>query len=244
MSRKEVNNLVLDAAEAVSYNEETAVDYLFENDVNIDDYLTRGLAMINLKSKVQPLILNKSQSFFRRAVLAAKIAHEYHNERTFGAVKFQKLVYLSEQISEMKFVSDYRKHAAGPMDHKFIHSIKKEFEKQNWFKVEQHGEYKKWVFIPQEKVLGYSNYYTQYYGTISSDIQFLIDTFREWKTDKVELIATLYACWLDAKNENLIISENLLIQKVYSWHDSKKKFSEKDIKMEINWMEENGVYPI
>lgn len=204
------------------------------------------LSEVNITFTFKAATLNKSQSYFRRAVLAAKIAHEYHNELAFGVIKFQKLVYLSEQISEMKFTENYRKQAAGPMDHRFIHSIKKEFQKQGWFSVkqEQEGQYQKWVFIPEENVLGYETYYTKYYGEVSDDVQFLIDTFRKWKTDKVELIATLYACWKEAKDEKASINDHLLIQKIYSWHESKKKFSEEEILNSLRWMEENEIYPV
>lgn len=188
--------------------------------------------------------LNKSQSYFRRAVLAAKIASECHNEITFGVVKLQKLVYLGEEISDMKFAADYRKQAAGPMNHKFIHSIKTEFEKQRWFSVNQVGEYKKWVFTPLENVSGFQKYYDKYYANVHLDIQFLLDTFQKRKTDDVELIATLFSCLKEAKKEMKIITDNLIIHKMYAWNKSKEKFSEEDIKKGLRWMEENEVYPV
>lgn len=245
MSNKKLNKMLLDNAEAVSYNVDTSCDYLEEQGVNIEDYISRGLQELNLESTPKKKKeLSKSQSYFRRAVLAAKIAHEYHNEWTFGVIKFQKLVYLSEHTSKMKFTADYRKQAAGPMNHRFIHSIKKEFEKQGWFSVKQEGQYKKWVFTPQENVLGYETYYGKYYNDVSTDIQFLIDSFRKWKTERVELIATIFACWLEAKEEKSLINDQILIKKVYDWHKAKKKFSEQDITQGIRWMEENQVYPV
>lgn len=244
MSSKEFNKIILDSADAVSFNEESSNEFLKEEGIDIDSYIIKGLKSITDKKSIKKTELNKSQSYFRRAVLAAKIAHEYHNELTFGVVKFQKLVYLSEQISQMKFAADYRKQAAGPMNHRFIHSIKKEFEKQGWFSVGQEGQYNKWVFTPGTNVLGYKDYYKNYYSDVNSEIQLLIDTFRKWKTDRVELVATLFACWIEAKEENSIISDHLLIKKVYDWHKAKKKFSEEEISNGIRWMEENGLYPI
>ena len=239
MDSKKLYKMILDSADAVSYSVEMADQFLKEEEIDIDKYISQGLNVIK-KGKE----LNKSQSYFRRAVLAAKIAHEYHNEWTFGVVKFQKLVYLSEQISEMKFTANYKKQAAGPMDHRFIHSIKKEFEKQGWFSVNQEGQYKKWIFTPNTNISGYETYYLNYFGNVYDDIQFLIEAFRKWKTDKVELIATLYACWKEAKDEKALINDNLLIQKVYNWHEAKKKFSEEEILNSLRWMEENEVYPV
>lgn len=244
MNSKGIDKMILDSAEAVSYNAESAEQFLEEEGIDIESYVNKGLADLNVRSAVNGnKKLNKSQSYFHRAVLAAKIAHEYHDEWTFGIVKLQKLVYLSEQVSSMRFSSDYRKQAAGPMDHKFIHSIKKEFEKQGWFAVNQVGQYRKWTFKPGENVVGYQQYYANYFGDIESDIQFLIDSFRKWKTEQVELIATLFACWLEAKNDNTLINDKVLIEKVYAWHKEKEKFTEVQIIKNIRWMEENGVYP-
>ena len=243
MGKEIINKMILETANLVSHNQETAIQYLRENNVDMENYLERGFELLNTQFPPKELKLTRSQSYFRRAVLAAKIAHEYHNEWTFGVVKLQKVVYLSEQISQMKFAADYRKQAAGPMDHRFIHSIKKEFEKQGWFSVQQEGQHRKWVFTPQDNLSGYQSYYSIYFSEVNEDIQFLIDSFRKWKTDKVELIATIFACWSEAKKENILINDILLTQKVYAWHKAKKKFSEKDIQESIRWMEENRVYP-
>jgi len=246
MSNKTLNKLLLDNAEAVSYNIEAANNYLEENEINIDDYISRGLKEIDsIYKPVQPKELTKSKSFFRRVVLAAKITHECHNEWTFGSVKFQKMVYLCEQVSQMNFSTNYSKQAAGPMDNKFIHSVKPQFEKQGWFSVKKvkSGNYEKVQFSPLEGVEGYKKYYTSYYQDVDTEIQYLIDTFRKWKTDDVELVATIYSCWDEINNEKMIFSEQLIIQKVYAWHKKKKKFSENEITKTLDWMREQGIYP-
>lgn len=248
MSKEESKYLVSIGLDFPSTNEElTAFEKVFGNETSalneneIDPF--KILDAINKSTINEIKTLNPSQSYFRRAVLAAKIAHEYHQEWTFGVVKMQKLVYLSEQISEMKFIASYGKYAAEPMDHRFIHSIKKEFEKQGWFSVHREGVQNKWVFTPLENILNYETYYVKYFGKMDEDIRFLIESFRKWKTVEVELVATLYACWKEAKNENSIISDQLLIQKVYGWHEDKKKFVESEIIKKIRWMEEKGVLP-
>ena len=244
MSEKKINKLILDVAEAVSYNEKTATEYLNENDIDIYNYVSRGLN--ELKEKKSPSTkLTKSQTFFRRVVLAAKIAHDCHNEWTFGSVKFQKMVYLCEQVSQMNFSTNYSKQAAGPMDNKFIHSVKPQFEKQNWFKVEKikSGKIEKVQFTPLDGIDGYKQYYNNYYQNVDNEIQHLIDTFKKWKTDNVELVATIYACWDEINNEKTTFSEELIIKKVYAWHKNKKKFSEEEINNTITWMKEKGIYP-
>lgn len=244
MSSKKLNKLLLDAAEANSYNVESAEQYLKEEDVDFDKYLTRGLDELNSTTEPKQE-LSKSQSFFRRVVLAAKIAHECHSERTFGSVKFQKLVFLCEKVSNMNFSTNYSKQAAGPMDNKFIHSVKPQFEKQGWFSVKKvkDGNFEKVQFTPLENVNNYKQYYSKYYSDEDSDIQHLIDTFRRWKTNDVELVATIYSCWLEINDENSIFSEPLLVQKFYAFHKKKKKFSEKEILTMLDWMKEKGICP-
>lgn len=242
MSSKVYNKLILDGADAVSYNVNNAMQFLQDEGIDIDEYVNRGLSELNINSAPK-MQLNKSQSYFRRAVLAAKIAHEYHLERSFGAVKFQKLVYLAEQTSSMNFSSNYSKQAAGPMDHKFIHSIKGEFERQGWFTVNKIGEYNKWVFTPGENVDAYESYYLNYFETEIENIQFLIDSFRSWKSERVELVATIFSCWAEVNKSKFLINDAILIDKFYSFHKAKSKFSEEEITIAIRWMEENGVYP-
>ena len=246
MSTKKINKLLLDTADAVSHNVDSAKAYFKEEGVNIDDYLARGIKAFKEVKKPQiKKELTKSQSFFRRVVLAAKIAHECHDERTFGSVKFQKMVYLCEKVSQMNFSTNYSKQAAGPMDNKFIHSVKPQFEKQGWFSVQKvkNGGYEKVQFSPLDGVDGYKKYYSSYYQNVESDIQQLIETFRKWKTNDVELVATIYSCWNEINNSNTIFSEKLIIKKVYAWHKKKKKFSEDDITNMLNWMKEKGIFP-
>ena len=228
--------------ELIAFNEQhEEFTYQLEADV-MDPYKIAEKLKFEKSSKI--IALSTSQSYFRRAVLAAKIADEYHTELTFGVVKFQKLVYLSEQVSKMKFVANYRKQAAGPMDNKFIHSIRKEFEKQKWFTVHQEkGPYRKWIFTPQHKIDNYKQYYSLYFSDSEDDIQFLIDTFRKWKTDKVELVATLFACWLELKINETLLNDTELVKGVYAWHKSKKKFSKEKIIASIRWMESKEIHP-
>ncbi len=189
--------------------------------------------------------ISKSESFFKRLVLAAKIADEYHKERRFGSVKFQKMVYLCERISKMSFDTNYSKQAAGPFDNKFMHSFKSGFEKQGWFKVEKvdDGGYSKVCFKPLSKINSYKKYYSQYYGNITSEIDYLINLFRNSLTEEVELVATIFECWIEILNEKVIFSEELIAVKVHDWHKSKRKFSTVRILNKIEWMKSKGVCP-
>jgi len=228
MSKKVINKLILDTADAVSENAASATDYLISEGVDIDGYVTRGLGEIRSFDSKPKKSLTKSQSFFRRVVLAARIVDECHAERTFGSVKFQKLLYLCEHASNMRFNTSYTKQAAGPMDNRFIYAVKSEFEKQGWFKVDKvkDGTYTKVVFTPLENVDGYKPYYDRHFKDSDYAISHLIDIFREWKTKDIELVATIYSCWDEIIKESAILTEELIADRVYMWHKEKEKLGD------------------
>lgn len=245
MSKRKLNALILDAAEANSHGLSSAKAYLEENNVNFQSFLERGMKDLGIKDKSSTK-LTKSQSFFRRLVLAARITEECHAEWAFGSVKFQKMVYLCEEVSNMDFCTNYSKQAAGPFDNRFMHSIKTGFEKQGWFSVQKskEGKYAKTTFTPMSKIDSYRQYYDRYFGQEKERIEHLIQLFKPWKTDDVELVATIFACWSEVNQKNLNFSKKLIVEKVYAWHSKKKKFSETKILNTIDWMETERIYPI
>ena len=190
-------------------------------------------------------IHSAKNNYFKRAVLAAEIASQLHSEPTFGHVKLQKLMFLCEQVGNMDINHRYSKQAAGPYDNKFMHSIDYELEKQKWFKVkkEKKGNLTRFMFVPLENFEGHKLYYERYFSKFDDKIQWLINTFRKEKTDKVELIATLYACWLEIIENKQIASDTKLLSLLYNWSDEKKKFSEDSVKKAIQWMKDNGITP-
>jgi hypothetical protein len=187
---------------------------------------------------------NKS-TYFKRAVLAAEIAAQLYEESTFGHVKFQKLMFLCENIKGMNINYEYSKQTAGPYDRKLMHSIDYELKRQKWMEVkkEKAGTKSRYLFIPLENFKGHEKYFKRYYLSYESQIQWFIDTFRTEKTDKVELIATLYACWLELIEKQQIVNNASLLALLYNWSKEKQKYSEETAQKAIQWMIANGVTP-
>jgi len=245
MSKSTLNKMILDAADAVSDNTTSADEYLKSEDVDIDAYVKRGLDDLNSSDSKAKKNLTNSQSFFRRVVLAARIAHECHEERTFGRVKFQKLLYLCEHASNMKFNTRYTKQAAGPMDNRFIHAVIPEFERLGWFKVQKvkDGVYTKVVFTPLENIDGYKTYYNRHFEESDDAIMHLINTFRRWQTRNVELVATIYSCWEVILKEKTVLNEAIIVDRVYKFHKEKEKFKKSEIVDCYGWMIQNNIAP-
>jgi hypothetical protein len=237
--------MILDAADAVSENATSANEFLKSEGVDMEAFVKRGLNDLNSSISKAKKSLNKSQSFFHRVVLAARIAHECYDERTFGIVKFQKLLFLCEHVCNMRFYTKYTKQAAGPMDNRFIHAVKAEFERQGWFKVQKDKRQRssKVVFIPLEGINGYRPYYERYYGDSDEAITHLIETFRQWRTEDIELVATIYSCVEEIHSEGAEVTEDSVVKRVYDWHEEKEKFNEAKIIRIFNWMSDTGIYP-
>ena len=241
-----INQFEKDFAESVSFNEDTAKDYLEENGVDVDKFIKKGLNQIQASFKKKEMQLSKA-FFFKRVVLGAEIVYNLHNERTFGHVKFMKLMYLCEQVSNMKLAVRYVKQAAGPFDARFMHSIDREFIRLKWFDVKVNSEksFKTYEYIPDEKIMSYKTYFNKYYSNDNEGIEWLLKTFGKPPTKKVELVATIYS-WLDEfikKNEEF--STEILIEKVFDWSvEKKKKFTRTNIINAHNWMIENRLIPV
>jgi len=188
----------------------------------------------------------KSQTYFKRVVLAAEIASQMHSEATFGHVKFQKLIYLCENAADMDLNAKYSKQAAGPFDRKFMHTIDQEFKKQKWFVVEKiiENNYQRYKYTPLENKDGYKSYYASHFGNWDTQIQYILDLFRKQKTDAVEIAATIYACLLELMKEATDTNEENLLSRFYNWSEQKSKYSREQILTVWDWMKEKSIIPV
>lgn len=222
-------------------------DYNFElmgNEFTPEDILN------SVKKEIFPHLVvksnnakKKSNQYFKRAVLAAEIASQLYNEPTFGHVKFQKLVFLCEENLNMSTSERYTKQVAGPYDRRFMHTIDNEFKKQKWFKVEQEGAYNKFTYTPLDNLTHQKLYYDRYFSRFDHIIKYIIELFRFQKTDFVEIIATLYACWKEAIIQKEVVSKEIIIDKFYKWSDAKLRFDLTEVKEAIKWMEREHITP-
>ena len=71
----------------------------------------------------------------------------------------------------------------------------------------------------------------------------MITTFRKYKSQDIEAVVTLYACWKEAIENKELINLELILKKFYSWSKEKEKFNPDDLKKHLNWMKNNGIYP-
>lgn len=173
--------------------------------------------------------------------LAAEITFQLHTEPTFGHLKLQKLIYLCQQLKQMNLTAEFKQHAAGPYDSVMARYLDKEFKDREWFSYDPKQDLK---YRPLSKCNDHRSAFNKYFAKDTSDIYELIGLFRTSKSDHIEIVATLFACWLRLLEKKLPVAEELLLKDFYDWSKEKKRFSRMEISKALNWMKQYSVVPV
>jgi hypothetical protein len=182
-------------------------------------------------------------TYFKRIVLAAKIASELYGQPTFGRIKFQKLMYLCEHAANLKLEQRYSKQVAGPFDNKFMHTIELEFKTHEWFEVVKvnDGYMKRSKYVPLHKMDEYRKYYYSYFPNCLDSINYVIDLFKTLNTDTTEIAATLVACHLEILHKDEQFSEPKLLELFFSWSKEKERFKHDLVRSVWIWLNEKNL---
>ncbi|MGN6211508.1 hypothetical protein [Parafilimonas sp.] len=204
-------------------------DFMFSSNENHNQ-----VKVINMPKEISHV------DYYRRTVLAAEIVYELHNEMTLGHLKLQKLIYLTQRTEKIDLPVNFLKQAMGPYDPKLMRSIDKQLSIKKWF-VFQISE--KLKYKPLEKAGSHKDDFNKYYKQEKEKIHWLIDTFRKVKSPRVEIIATLFACWEELLKRQLEVNDRNLLTYFFNWSEAKQKFTEGEVLKEIPWMRENNLFP-
>lgn len=179
---------------------------------------------------------------FRRSVLAAEIAKRLHEEPTFGHVKMEKILFLTERLCHIDIGSNYHRDAAGPYDNRAQRSIDSQLKKQKWFEVRRTEKGNR--YVPMQNCGKHKAYYDKYYSTVLPTFEKIIDTFKTQNTERCEIVATLYSAWEDLLHSNKSFTDADIVNEVLNnWYESKKRISQDRWLSAIQWMRENGFAP-
>lgn len=179
---------------------------------------------------------------FRRSVLAAEIAERLYDEPTFGHVKMEKILFLTERLCHIDIGSHYHRDAAGPYDNRALRSIDSQLKKQKWFDVKRTEKGNR--YVPMQNCGKHKTYFDKYYSTVLPTFEKIIDTFKTQNTERCEIVATLYSAWEDLLHSNKPFTDADIVNEVLNnWHESKKRISKERWLSAIQWMRENGFAP-
>lgn len=179
---------------------------------------------------------------FRRSVLAAEIAERLYEEPTFGHVKMEKMLFLTERLCHIDIGSHYHRDAAGPYDNRALRSIDSQLKNQKWFEVRRTEKGNR--YVPMQNRGKHKAYFDKYYSAVLPTFDKIINTFKTQKTERCEIVATLYSAWEDLLHSNKPFTDADIVNEVLNnWHESKKRISQDRWLSAIQWMRENGFAP-
>jgi len=173
--------------------------------------------------------------------LAAEITFQLHTEPTFGHLKLQKLIYLCQQLKHMDLAADFKQHAAGPYDPVMARYLDKEFKDREWFSYDPKRDLK---YKPLSRSNDHRSAFNKYFAKDASEIYDLIGLFRTSKSDYIEIVATLFACWLRLLEKKQSVTEEQLLKDFYAWSEEKNRFGKAEVLNGYNWMKIHSITPI
>ena len=182
----------------------------------------------------------KGSDYYKRTLLAAEIVDQLKSEPTLGHLKLQKLIYLCQKSENMQLPVNFLQQAAGPYDPQMARSLDKQLQDKGWFQF-QKNEMLKYKPLPSAGT--HKPDFQKYFSTVQTGIQTMIDLFRNTKSDHIEIVATLYACWEKMIENKETFSAETLIRQFYAWSKEKSRFSEEVLKNTILWMTDKDVFP-
>ena len=180
----------------------------------------------------------KASKAFQRSVLAAYIVDNSLEDRYFGHVKLQKMLFMCEVANNLDFDSHYKRHAMGPYDPKLLRSVDLQLKKNKWFECEKmDGDKGRYIYSPLEKSDEYKKYLNRYFKF--ENIEKMFSLMKPMTTLQAEIVATLYSVYKDLKSMQQKISSQTLINEARNnWHDRKKTIEIEKWERAIEWMKE------
>lgn len=205
--------------------------------------LTGQIRLVEAEAKQQDHPKAKAANvYFKRSVLAAEIADRLCEERTFGHVKMEKLIFLTEHLCHIDIDSHYHRDAAGPYDNRALRSIDSQMKKQKWFEAKK--EDKGYRYLPMQNRGGHKKYFEKYYSDVMPMFEKIIETFKTSSTEQCEIVATLYSAWDDLlQSRQPFTDDDILNEVLNNWNETKKRIKRSRWQAALDWMRANGFVP-
>jgi type I restriction enzyme S subunit len=223
--------------------EEERDKYIRVKEGMMQKLLTGQIRLVETEAKVVAMPKAKGANVhFKRSVLAAEIANRLCEEPTFGHVKMEKLIFLTEHLCHIDTGSHYHRDAAGPYDNTALRSIDKQMKQHQWFALTKKD--KGYRYQPMDKRGDHKKYFDKYYASVLPMFDKVIETFKTSSTEQCEIVATLYSAWNDLLHRSQPFTDDDILNEVLNhWHDSKKRISSSRWQKALDWMRKNGFVP-
>lgn len=223
--------------------EEERDKYIRVKEGMMQKLLMGQIRLVETEAKVVAMPKAKGANVhFKRSVLAAEIANRLCEEPTFGHVKMEKLIFLTEHLCHIDTGSHYHRDAAGPYDNTALRSIDKQMKQHQWFALTKKD--KGYRYQPMDKRGDHKKYFDKYYASVLPMFDKVIETFKTSSTEQCEIVATLYSAWNDLLHRSQPFTDDDILNEVLNhWHDSKKRISSSRWQKALDWMRKNEFVP-
>lgn len=201
---------------------------------------------IDIRENLPAAVSTSDRDRFR-LVVGAEIIHQHRNNPKFGRVKLQKELYLAEaHLSIGELQGNYFRQAAGPLDRALIEETERAVEAAGFYRASQaNGAGTSVTYAPLPNAGRHSAELKSLLGPRADALDGLIALLRDFGTEAVEAVATLYAVWNDALMDGRQPDDSTIVNGVLTeWHAEKgKKFKDSDLRHWLDWMKRNGLTP-
>lgn len=179
----------------------------------------------------------------RRAAVGAYIVHRLSMKPQFGRVHFEKNLYLTEAFVGFNIAGCYERRAAGPLDIEALDQIESFAADRCWF-TKHPRDGTGWVYrVGAEIGVGVAAAQSMM-GDLKGRMDAMLDLTARMDTQKVEMVATLFAVWNDRLVGGAPVDDALLIEDVREhWHYSKQRFTPAQLSITLNEMRSSGLTP-
>ncbi|MGF7081077.1 restriction endonuclease subunit S [Mucilaginibacter sp. UYCu711] len=198
----------------------------------------RGLSDNKTYKKHNFLVQPDNQ--YKTLLLSAEIVWKLSQKQTLGHVKLQKMIYLCDRAQNMNLPVKFLRRAMGPYDRELQLYIDNELEEREWFKYNEDEPLK---YKMLKNAGGHKQDFKELFQNDLEAIYHLIDIFENTTSARIEIVATLYACWERMLEKKQLINDASLIAEFYDWSEHKSKYTNAEIIDALRWMEVQGIVP-
>lgn len=237
---KFLNPIIENVDNLISKKEALIVDLEEYKKSLIYEYVTGKKEVPEEKVVLFPAVVNCKNKRFAQAVLLTKVLDEF-GEYHSGRVKVAKTLYVLENHIGFDFEVDPVRKMAGPLDKQY-YDAEAIVRHNNWFNVFEDTSNVKF-FAGKDKDR-YLEYYDKYFKDHDSEIQRIIDVFKNLNMNEAELLATAYASWNDFIIKGDDFNKDDIVEDIFAWDDSKKRFSKETWLGALSELEAKGLSPL
>lgn len=201
-----------------------------------------GMAAEGGEVYVIPLYPEKEENHFvKRKMMASYIINQSLDDPSFGDVKFEKLLYLTDYHAIQRNLGQkYKQNAAGPYDNSFTYPFFQQVLNAKWFTKEKLGN------LNRIKAGENQSKSVKMYGYFSeaelNRINEIIGYFKDTNYEKPEIVATLYAVWNNRIIKKQPVTDELLKEDFLNWDQQKVKYKTR-LDGALEWMRKVELIP-